>query len=147
MSDADLFTWSPPPPAAAAFDGDSYEPERDHKRLAGQLGNVFKLMSDGAWRTLAEISTTVGGSEAAVSARLRDLRKSRYGANIVNRRRIGGGLYEYQLEVNSAVDRRAEGVPAEDAKQHENQERVTDIAEAAIVARPNNGAEHGRNQH
>jgi hypothetical protein len=81
----------------AAFDGKTYEPGKDHARLGGQLLAVFELMQDGAWRTLAEISAVVGGSEAAVSARLRDLRKEKYGAHEVDRQRIEAGLWKYRL--------------------------------------------------
>jgi hypothetical protein len=57
-------------------------------------------MSDGAWRTLEEIRSRVGGSEAAISARLRDLRKDKFGGHIVESRRRGDGsrgLWEYRL--------------------------------------------------
>lgn len=98
----DLFDWTPPPlpepPAARAFDGDTYEPDQDHARLKGQLWRVFQLMSDGKWRTLAEISDSAGGTEASVSARLRDLRKDKYGAREVERERVDGGLFMYRLK-------------------------------------------------
>lgn len=71
----------------------------DEKRLTGQLERVFTLMSDGTWRTLAEIARAVGGSEAGVSARLRDLRKPRWGRHTVERARRGPGLWEYRLVV------------------------------------------------
>jgi hypothetical protein len=65
---------------------------------------VFDCMKDGRWRTLAEIHANVrGGSEASISARLRDFRKRQWGQNTVNRRRRGEaalGIHEYQLIVN-----------------------------------------------
>ena len=82
------------------FDGETFEPEHDRARLSGQLGRVRSLMRDGAWRTLAEIVAVVGGSEAGVSARLRDFRKRQFGSHEVERRRRGDaadGLYEYRL--------------------------------------------------
>jgi hypothetical protein len=91
------------PGAATApdlFHGQTYEPEHDHARLAGQLERVATLMRDGVWRTLAEIVAAVGGSEAGVSARLRDLRKKDFGAHVVERRRRGEpklGLWEYRV--------------------------------------------------
>jgi hypothetical protein len=98
----DLFSWQPPPlpqpNRARAFDGTTYDPREDHKRLNGQLLDVFKLMSDGQWRTLADISSVVEGSEASISARLRDLRKPKYGARSVERERIEGGLYRYRIK-------------------------------------------------
>ena len=64
-----------------------------------QLSAVLDLMRDGRWRTLYEIQKATGeGSEAAISARLRDLRKARFGGYQVNRRRRGdGGTFEYQV--------------------------------------------------
>jgi biotin operon repressor len=80
------------------FDGPTYNPLLDRDRLTSQLGRVFSLMADGAWRSLAQIQARVGGSEAAVSARLRDLRKPRFGGHTVERRRAFiGGLWEYRL--------------------------------------------------
>lgn len=57
-------------------------------------------MLDGVWRTLGEIQAQVGGSEASVSARLRDLRKDGFGSYLIDRRRRGEpsrGLHEYRL--------------------------------------------------
>jgi hypothetical protein len=99
----DLFEYAetlPSPPASVAFDGDTYQPEHDHTRLKGQLWRVFQLMSDGKWRSLAEISEDAGGSEASVSARLRDLRKEQYGGREIQRERISGGLWHYRMVKN-----------------------------------------------
>ena len=79
------------------FDGDTFDLERDGQRLRTNLERVASLMGDGQWRTLAEIATATGGSEAGVSARLRDLRKARFGGFTVARRRRDGGLWEYRV--------------------------------------------------
>jgi hypothetical protein len=82
------------------FDGVTYEPEPDHDRLASQVARVFDLMKDGRWRTLGEIESVTGDPQASVSARLRDLRKDRFGGHEVQRRRRGlprRGLFEYRL--------------------------------------------------
>jgi hypothetical protein len=79
------------------FDGETYEPARDHVRLARQLAGVRALMADGRWRTLPEIARHVEGSEAALSARLRDLRKRKFGGRTVERRYLAGGLFEYRV--------------------------------------------------
>lgn len=84
--------------ANAIFDGSTYEALHDQERLNSQLWRVFRLMRDGEWRTLAEIARETGGSEAGVSARLRDLRKERFGRYPVARRRVDGGLFEYRME-------------------------------------------------
>lgn len=73
------------------FDGDTFDPKKDGARLTGQLKKVMELMRDGEWRTLAEIQAKVGGSEAGVSARLRDLRKQKFGTHMVERRRVHRG--------------------------------------------------------
>jgi len=83
------------------FDGATYQREFDFNRLSNQLQRVFNLMSDNEWRTLEEISYETGGSQASVSARLRDLRKSKFGNHTINRRRLNGGLFQYQLKENS----------------------------------------------
>lgn len=79
--------------------GVTIDTAKDRERLAGQLERVTRLMCDGRWRTLAEIAQSVNGSEAGVSARLRDLRKRRFGGHAVERRRIygGNGLHEYRV--------------------------------------------------
>lgn len=85
------------------FDGTTYDPNHDKIRLNGQLLAVYTIMQDGEWHTLSWIRDRVGkGSEAAISARLRDLRKARFGAYEVQRRRKGSfnaGLFEYRLVI------------------------------------------------
>ena len=85
------------------IDGETYQPVHDSVRLGKQALAVFELMRDGKWRTLREITSAIGGgSEAGVSARLRDFRKEKFGAFVVDRRRRGegeNGLFEYQLRL------------------------------------------------
>lgn len=85
------------------FNGPAFDPKFDHERLTGQLGRIFKLMSDGKFRTLGEISAATHDPEGSVSAQLRHLRKERFGAHTVNRRARGdrvNGLFEYQLVIS-----------------------------------------------
>ena len=90
------------------FDGETYEPSRDQVRLTGQQRLVFELMRDGQWRRLADIvvnlrdAYSVYASEAGISARLRDLRKARFGSHTVERSNIGGGTFQYRLIVREA---------------------------------------------
>lgn len=82
------------------FDGDTYEPEHDQERLGTQLERVRGYMLCGRWATLSEISAVCGGSVASVSARLRDLRKERFGSWTVIRRPRGErklGVFEYRV--------------------------------------------------
>ena len=83
-----------------AFAGSSYQPELDFKRLSNLAAAVRSLMSDGTWRTFAEIKTALGiGSEPSISARLRDLRKAPYHYRVERRRRGDPtqGLFEYSV--------------------------------------------------
>jgi hypothetical protein len=81
-------------------DGESYEAPRDSARLAAQHARILALMKDGRWRSLATIAQVSGDPEASISARLRDLRKERFGSHAVERRYIARGLYEYRLLLN-----------------------------------------------
>jgi hypothetical protein len=54
-------------------------------------------MIDGDWHTLFEISDLTLAPAQSVSARLRDFRKTRYGAHIVDRRYVANGVWEYKL--------------------------------------------------
>ena len=77
------------------FDGKTYEPS-DGPRLGVQLAQVAALMRDGQWRTLYEIAHATGCPTQSVSARLRDLRKPRYGSHPVERRRVSAGVFQYR---------------------------------------------------
>ena len=88
------------------FDGVTYEPKFDATRLRGEMARVYNVMKDHQWHTLREIWERIlfhhakSDSEAGISARLRDLRKAKFGSHMVNRRRRGDakrGIFEYQL--------------------------------------------------
>ena len=81
----------------ASFDGETFEPSRDGERLSAQLDRVRDVMKDRQWRTLHEIAVIVKGSEASVSARLRDLRKARFGNHVVEREYLGSGVWQYRV--------------------------------------------------
>jgi len=88
----------------ARFDGRTYEPEHDQTRLAGGMKGVYECMKDGKWRTLGEIEVEgmLDIPAQSISARLRDLRKVRFGAHTVERQRRGkpwAGLWEYKLTI------------------------------------------------
>ena len=79
------------------FDGETYERERDHARLTSQLQRVQDVLVDGAWRTLDEIAIRTGAPAASVSARLRDLRKQKFGGHVIERKYLARGLFEYRM--------------------------------------------------
>ena len=84
------------------FDGPDYDPSLDDKRLTGQLLRVYSCLKTGAWLTLGEIASLTGDPEASISAQARHLRKARFGAHQIDKRRRGDrtlGLFEYKLIV------------------------------------------------
>ena len=86
------------------FDGNTYDPLLDWRRLNAQSARVFIVMNDKEWRTLAEIEAITGDPQASISARLRDLRKDKFGGHTVRKRRRGEpgrGVWEYQLLINT----------------------------------------------
>ena len=93
MSQPDLFLRQP------SFDGSTFDPVQDGQRLRGQLQAVTRLMSDGHWRSLSQIADGANCSEASASARLRDLRKLKFGGYTVERQRLndGSGLHFYRV--------------------------------------------------
>lgn len=90
--------WQPPHPPQ--YGGVTFDPATDTARLNKQCLAVYQLMRDGKWRTPTDIENATGYNWASASARLRDLRKERFGSFSVERRRKGDaerGLFEYRL--------------------------------------------------
>jgi hypothetical protein len=88
------------PPRKPSFDGASFDPAADGARLNRQLRAVFDAMRDGHWHTPEEIATKTGVGWASASARLRDLRKQKFGGFQIDRQRTGDaakGLFRYRL--------------------------------------------------
>lgn len=82
------------------FDGATYDQERDGDRLGAQMKAVRDLMLslDWGWMRLSSIAAKTGYPEASVSARLRDLRKTKFGAYNVERRYVANGIWEYRVK-------------------------------------------------
>lgn len=80
-------------------DGATFDQALDGARLHRQHNRVLAVMRDGCWHTLPELAAATGDPEASISARIRDLRKERFGSYIVDRRRRTVGLFEYKLRV------------------------------------------------
>lgn len=81
------------------FDGATFNRERDESRLRRQLDAVRRSMLSGGWWTLARLAVAADGSEASVSARLRDLRKQKFGAYTIERRYVANGVWEYHMQL------------------------------------------------
>ncbi len=81
----------------ARFEGPA-DNARDCDRLCGQILRVYDAMYGGQWLTLAEIHNITGDPEASISAQIRHLRKYRFGAHQIDkRRRNDGNQWEYKL--------------------------------------------------
>lgn len=97
-----------------SFDGSTYEPKLDKVRLTRQMKVIFRIMLDNKWHTLSGLSQQTGFSEASISARIRDLRKPRFGLHTVDRTRLlklndqhyydPTGRFEYRLTVNAKAN-------------------------------------------
>lgn len=97
--DADQLALTDGPPPGHR-DGETYSAPYDYDRLNTLQARVYRTLRGGEWWTLAELASRTGGSEASISARLRDLRKPKFGQFVVDRRRRGPahqGLWEYRL--------------------------------------------------
>src|SRR5262245_41773488 len=84
------------------FDGETYDPALDRHRMTTQLGRVFERLTDGRWYHLETLMAFAQGSESGISARIRDLRKAKFGGWIVQRVRDPdespkSGLWIYRL--------------------------------------------------
>lgn len=79
------------------FDGATYQPRLDYERLSNQLERVKAATLDTGWWTVTALTLKVGGSETSVSARLRDLRKQKFGGYHVESRRVKGGVWHYRV--------------------------------------------------
>ena len=76
--------------------------EADAPRIGKQLAAVQQVMGSGKWYTLEQLQLALGGmgivaSTQSISARLRDLRKPRFGSHTVERQAVGGGLFRYRV--------------------------------------------------
>jgi len=78
------------------FDGDTFDPILDAPRLEKQIDRVYAAVRHGGWMSLREVAQATGDPETSVSARLRDLRKDRFGGHDIQRRRRARGLWEYR---------------------------------------------------
>jgi len=83
------------------FDGNTYDTKRDYRRLSTQLISVREFLEDhrGSFFTLAELEHELDYPQASISARLRDLRKTKFGSYVIARRYRSAGTCEYAMEL------------------------------------------------
>ena len=78
----------------------SFEPRYDKIRLGTLLADTLDAMRTGAWLTLPELAQRIGhGSEAGISARIRELRTLGFWIDRRRRPTVAKerGLFEYRL--------------------------------------------------
>ena len=61
--------------------------------------SVWRVMADGEWHNLKEISERAGYSEASVSSQLRDFRKRQHGAHRVEKRHTETPTHENETHM------------------------------------------------
>ena len=83
--------------------GVTFDAARDTVRLNQQAQDVWDAMKTGGWWTLHRLSRATGHPEASVSARMRDLRKERFGSHTVQTECLVRGLWRYRLIPNPKV--------------------------------------------
>lgn len=77
--------------------GKTFSRARDGERLSRQARAVWNVMRDKKWRTLPEIASVLEEPEQSISARLRDLRKPRFGGWNVERTYVANGVWAYRV--------------------------------------------------
>lgn len=99
MTQPSLLDWQQPPQICGDRDGETFNRARDGKRLNAQMQRVFNELTarDGEWCTLRSLSYFTGDPEASISARIRDLRKPKFGGYTVQREYVARGLWRYRL--------------------------------------------------
>jgi len=72
------------------------EIQQEWRYMGRQQDDVYDVMKDQQWHTLAEVATAVDGRETSVSACIRNFRKASHGGYVVERKREDGE-YLYRL--------------------------------------------------
>ncbi len=81
------------------FGGATFDAKRDGPRLNAQLEEVrqFMLSHCDEWFTLEELEVALGYPQASISARLRDLRKLKFGGYEIARTYVARGEWAYKF--------------------------------------------------
>ena len=92
-----------PPPDVNPVAPAGIEMNGDVVRLNKQQARVWAILKDEQWHTLYELAEWCGVPPQSVSARIRDLRKDKYGGHTVERESLGRGLFRYRLKINPTI--------------------------------------------
>ena len=82
------------------FTGTYYKVIKANGKLKTAIEKVYDACNVNRPVTLAEVSSITGVPEASVSAAIRSLRKSKYGAHNVETTHVSNGLHSYKLTPN-----------------------------------------------
>ncbi len=78
--------------------GPSFDEAKDGERVRDQMQVIRDFCLARPWMTLNSLHNALGYPEASISAQLRHLRKERFGAyRVEKRRRTEEGLWEYRV--------------------------------------------------
>lgn len=85
------------------------DPGQDHgaREPHPQLDAVWQVVRDGLWYSIEDIALLAGCAPTSASARLRDLRKPKYGGWDVERAYAGGKQWRYRVREKAAAARPA----------------------------------------
>ena len=122
------------------FDGDTYDEQRDGTPLASQLDAVRDAMLNGQWWSYKQLREhlqrhhQIKATDTSLSARIRDLRKIRFGGYSVQSRRKTHREWEYRidLQVSAATDDAVEAVWVEYPRRVAKQDAVAPIKSAIV---------------
>jgi hypothetical protein len=86
--------------------GPAYDEARDGNRVAVQMAAIYThIAADAGWYTLGHLEDALGYPQASISAQLRHLRKHQFGGHRIQKRHVGGGLWEYRLhDIHTFID-------------------------------------------
>ena len=93
------------PSPSKAFDGATYDPKRDWRRLDLQVSAVYRAMRLGVWLTLGQVGdwifeeVQIDVPHQSISARIRDLRKPKWGGHEIQRRYLRDGIWQYRMVI------------------------------------------------
>jgi hypothetical protein len=123
-------------------DGTTYDPSLDRERLNRQARLVYDQLERyariGQWLTLGELQTITRQPQASISARLRDLRKPRFGGLTIERRRrlhAGPGVWEYLMRPELPRATEAEAVQRLTPVPHDRAELLERLAATTAALR------------
>lgn len=74
-----------------------------HKSRERLVERCRLLMADGGWWTVPAMAAALGCTQTGASARIRDLRKTRYGGHKVVKRLRPGGYFEYRMVTDDHI--------------------------------------------